>query len=146
MTKREAPTSHGLVVLTAGDVDKVLAEIDLEAALQCQADVFTAFSRGRDDSAVHAESSAAAIQTPHRLTVSSDEQTMLFMPSRVQAAGGTAAKIVSVPTGGGGDGLPASTIVMDEKTGRVKAIVNARKLTALRNACGAYGVSKDDLC
>lgn len=124
------------MVLTAGDVDKILAEIDLEAALQCQADVFTAFSLGSDAAAGQAESSATAIQTPHRLTISSEDHTMLFMPSRVRAAGGTAAKIVSVPTAGGGDGLPASTIVMDEKSGRVKAIVNARKLTALRNACG----------
>ncbi len=36
------------MVLTAGDVDKVLSEIDLEAALQCQAKVFAAFSLGSD--------------------------------------------------------------------------------------------------
>ena len=62
---------------------------------------------------------------------------MLFMPSRAADAGGTAIKIVSVPSGGGAEGLPATTLVMDETTGRVRGVVNARKLTALRNACGA---------
>jgi ornithine cyclodeaminase/alanine dehydrogenase-like protein (mu-crystallin family) len=61
---------------------------------------------------------------------------MLFMPARNADAGGTACKIVSVPTAGGEDGLPGSTIIMDEESGKVRAVVNARKLTALRNACG----------
>lgn len=141
MTKKVPTGKHSLVVLTASDVDQVLEKLDLEAALKCQADVFTAFSAPAPSSTADNDDGGAqnpavpAVQTPHRLTVSSDEQTMLFMPSRVKTAGGTAAKIVSVPTGGG-DGLPASTILMDEKTGRVKAIINARKLTALRNACG----------
>jgi hypothetical protein len=34
------------------------------------------------------------------------------------------------------DGIPATTIVLDEDTGGVKAIVNARSLTALRTAAG----------
>ena len=57
---------------------------------------------------------------------------------------GTAMKVVSVPSASAPDeikqkGLPASTIVLDEITGEVKALVNASKLTALRNAAGTYG-------
>lgn len=63
----------------------------------------------------------------------SADQTMLFMPARV--TGTTSCKIVSVPRAGA-DGLPGSTIMMDEKSGKVKAIMNARRLTALRNAAG----------
>lgn len=55
------------------------------------------------------------------------------MPGRINHR--TAIKIVSVPTAGG-DGLPGTTLVMDEETGHVRAVVNARKLTALRNAAG----------
>lgn len=58
---------------------------------------------------------------------------MLFMPGRVNHQ--TAIKIVSVPKQGG-DGLPATTLVMDEKNGNVLAVINARRLTALRNAAG----------
>ena len=52
-------------------------------------------------------------------------------------------KVVSVPSAGVPEdvkarGLPASTIVMDEHGGHVKAIVNARLLTALRNAAGEW--------
>lgn len=74
------------------------------------------------------------LQLPLRHALTSPEQTMLFMPARV--TGATTCKIVSVPKAGS-DGLPASTVVMDEKTGKVKAIMNARRLTALRNAAGS---------
>ena len=79
------------------------------------------------------------IQTQHRITLTSPTVTSLFMPSRVDpsvGAAGMTCKIVSVPTQGGTGGLPASTVVMDENTGKVRALVNARKLTALRNAAG----------
>ena len=62
--------------------------------------------------------------------------TALFMPSRVPYLG-TAIKVVSIPSlPGTGQGLPASTLVLDEGTGCVKAIVNATALTALRTAAG----------
>ena len=63
---------------------------------------------------------------------------MLFMPSRAAQAGGTACKIVSVPTSAGDGGLPATTVLMDETSGKVRAVINARRLTALRNACGEW--------
>ncbi|PIL34380.1 hypothetical protein GSI_03155 [Ganoderma sinense ZZ0214-1] len=63
------------------------------------------------------------------------------MPSRV-APTGTTMKAVAVPTATAPQdvkerGLPASTIVVDERSGGVKAMVNARNLTALRNAAGS---------
>jgi len=82
-----------------------------------------------------------------------DNHTALFMPARLgpptieltsfasevatnNTLGDTAIKVVSVPKQSGIYGLPATTLVLDEVTGGVKAVVNARKLTALRNAAG----------
>lgn len=50
-------------------------------------------------------------------------------------------KVASVPTDAApadvkARGLPASTLVLDERSGSIRAIVNARLLTALRNAAG----------
>jgi ornithine cyclodeaminase/alanine dehydrogenase-like protein (mu-crystallin family) len=62
------------------------------------------------------------------------------MPARASAQlqlGGIGVKVVSVPNGGRDGGLPATTTVFDEVTGRLRAVINARELTALRNACGA---------
>jgi hypothetical protein len=125
-----------LTILSSSDVDSVLSSLDPELALASQSSVFTSFSRPPPPVCL-AKSEVPDIQIPHRLTVLSPEMTMLFMPSRVGDAGGTGCKIVSVPSAGG-EGLPASTVVMDEKTGKVRAVINARKLTALRNACGVY--------
>ncbi len=118
-----------LTILTGAHVDEVLATLDPEAAVASQYDVFKSFS------AAASATSPAPVQTPHRITLSSEKCTSLFMPSRAREAGGMACKIVSMPKGGEG-GLPASTVLVDEETGRVRAVVNARKLTAVRNAAG----------
>jgi ornithine cyclodeaminase len=55
----------------------------------------------------------------------------------VFALGGTAVKVVCVPAESDPRGLPGTTLVLDEVTGGVKAVVNARNLTALRNAAGS---------
>jgi len=84
------------------------------------------------------------IQLPLRHVLQSPEQSMLFMPGRVNSK--TAIKIVSVPKAGS-EGLPGTTLVMDEKSGRVRAVINARKLTALRNAAGEFcGVDRVGVC
>jgi len=63
--------------------------------------------------------------------------TAVFMPSRIPDIG-TTIKVVSVPfSPDAPQGLPASTLVLDEATGRIKAIVNATALTALRTAAGS---------
>ncbi|RUS33797.1 hypothetical protein BC938DRAFT_483837 [Jimgerdemannia flammicorona] len=77
-----------------------------------------------------------ATQVPHRMTVKTDAHKVLFMPSSLQDVG-TAIKIVSVPTKGQTSGIPATTLVIDEETGEVKAVVNARALTAVRTAAGS---------
>lgn len=138
-----------LRILTGSQVDSILARLPLDPALESQANVFRALTR-QAKGVTNIQQGAASIQTPHRLTVNSDKFSMLFMPSRAptgasgQTGGGgkeqttTACKIVSVPSGSSAEGLPASTIIMDEVSGKAKALINARKLTALRNACGGY--------
>jgi len=123
-TKPAAPSTSGssLTILNASDVDRVISQLDLELALESQQKVFTAFSNGTDD-----------IQVPHRSTLTTDAQSTLVMPSRAGELVGC--KFVGVPNEGS-DGLSGTTVVLDDKTGKVKGVVNARKLTALRNACG----------
>lgn len=124
-------SSHELVVLTAGDVDKVLANLDLELALKAQQDVFSAFSTSCKRTA--SDEASPAIQIPHRSSLTTDSQRTLVMPSRAGELLGC--KFVGIPNEGSG-GLPGSTVLLDPETGRVRGLVNARKLTALRNACG----------
>lgn len=76
-----------------------------------------------------------AAQVPHRTTVQTGAHSVLFMPARLEGLA-TAIKIVSVPSRGQRDGLPATTILLDEETGEAKAVVNARALTAVRTAAG----------
>ncbi|WWD22376.1 hypothetical protein CI109_106867 [Kwoniella shandongensis] len=126
-----------LRILTSSDVDSILTTLSPQTALASQASVFTSFSQTSSSSP---SSDIPSIQTPHRITIASEGTTTLFMPSRAPTStteNTTACKIVAVPNGGGGEGLPASTIIMDESSGRVKALINARKLTALRNAAGS---------
>ncbi|KIJ19656.1 ornithine cyclodeaminase [Paxillus involutus ATCC 200175] len=114
-----------LLVLSAEDVSAVTSELKLEELEALMASVFHRLSSGSD------------YASPHRTSISMPRHTTLFMPSRVPDLG-TTIKVVSVPMSGGDkQGLPASTIVLDETTGCVKAIVNASTLTALRTASGS---------
>ncbi|KAF4596602.1 hypothetical protein EYR40_007707 [Pleurotus pulmonarius] len=115
-----------LLVLTAADVAKVVDALDVEHLESLMSKVFTTIS----------DSSTPANLSPPRTIIPTKQHKVLFMPSRMQQVG-TAIKVVSVPTGGGANGLPATTLVMDETTGAVRAVVNARSLTALRNAAGS---------
>lgn len=66
------------------------------------------------------------------------------MPSRLATAdddsdggvaGATAVKVVAVPKPHCPvPGLPATTLLMDESTGSVRAVVNAAQLTGIRTA------------
>ena len=80
-------------------------------------------------------SDGKGVDAPLRLTLKSPNFTTLFMPTRSEFDGGTSIKVGAVPNSGE-NGLPATTLVMDEQTGGVKAVVNARSLTALRTAAG----------
>lgn len=62
--------------------------------------------------------------------------TMLFMPSR--AAGITAAKIVAVPKPGKApSGIPGVTLIFDDTSGKLVAMVDASVLTPARTAAGS---------
>lgn len=77
---------------------------------------------------------------PHRTSMPTRNHTALFMPARIAyplSLSGTSIKVVSVPKSPTDlRGLPASTLVLDEDTGAVRALINATNLTALRNAAG----------
>ncbi|KAJ3899142.1 hypothetical protein F5879DRAFT_811416 [Lentinula edodes] len=114
-------------VLTGTDVRNITAELSVEFLQSLMEDVFALISSP--------ESGTAYL--PHRISIPMENHTALFMPARISTMG-TAIKVVSVPSSSDDKrGLPASTLVLDKHTGAVKAIVNARSLTALRNAAGS---------
>lgn len=113
-----------MLVLSRSDVDALIADVSPDELVQLMADVFRRVS------------GCLGVDLPHRLSVQTDSHNTLFMPSRVDTYG-TAVKVVSVPTFGGQNGLPGTTLVMDEASGGVKAVVNSRNLTAVRTAAGA---------
>ncbi|KAG6884534.1 hypothetical protein C0993_010317 [Termitomyces sp. T159_Od127] len=121
-----------LLVLSSTDVDHVLADFSPLELQNLMARVFHLISAPRG--------SPPVIDTPHRTTIHMQDHKTLFMPARVAHPHlrGTTLKAVSVPQKSSDmRGLPASTVVIDEETGAVKALVNARALTAYRNAAGS---------
>jgi ornithine cyclodeaminase/alanine dehydrogenase-like protein (mu-crystallin family) len=112
-----------LLVLTASDVERALSSLDVPALLSLMAGVFARLSDA---------------SMPARLSVPTAAHTALVMPARAPPHG-TAIKVVSVPRDpADGRGLPASTLVLDDATGGVRALINARALTAVRTAAGAH--------
>lgn len=130
------------VIIVAGkDVDCLLSDPEvLSLAIADQRQLFIDFYLANSSASQHAQ--PEPIQIPHRMTVVSAHHKVLFMPSRYAGQGETTTgttgiKVVSVPTRSGDQsGLPGTTMVLDEETGGLKGIVNSRKLTAVRNACG----------
>ena len=126
-----------LLVLTAPDVEKLIATFDPDELVDLMKQVFIALSppsKGLSGSDLQTK-----IYQPQRISIPTTNHTALFMSARWtdSTVGGTSIKTVCVPRSrGDSNGLPASTLVLDEETGAVKAIVNARSLTALRNAAG----------
>jgi ornithine cyclodeaminase len=115
-----------LLVLSGQHVSDISADIPPDDLINLMAGIFARFTL------------RSGVTSPHRTSIVNPRHNVLFMPSRVEGSG-TAIKIVSVSRSSDDDrGLPASTLVIDEDSGRVKAIVNARKLTALRNAAGMW--------
>lgn len=131
------PENRDLLVLSGTDVDKVITKFTPSDLVNLMARVFTTLATAQDDE--------TQISVPHRSTVVTTNHRVLFMPSRL-ASLGTSVKIVSVPTANAPEdvkarGLPGSTAVIDERSGEVVALVNARKLTALRNAASKWDPS-----
>ncbi|KAI0795800.1 NAD-P-binding protein [Abortiporus biennis] len=123
-----------LLVLSAKDVDKVVSKFTPNDLVNLMAQVFGSFSSMESPSPLD-------LSLPHRLNVPTINHSALFMPSRITPFG-TAMKVVSVPTVSAPPeikqkGLPGSTLLLDDETGAVKAIINASNLTALRNAAGS---------
>lgn len=117
-----------LLVLSAADVTRVATSFTPDELQMLMARVFVRLS------------SKDGIALPHRTTISTSQHTVLFMPSRLQDIG-TAIKVVSVPTSPyDSRGLPATTMVMDEESGCIQAVINAKSLTALRNAAGMFSI------
>lgn len=123
------------LVLSAGDVEWIVSDFTPRELQLLMAQVFHFLSTKR-------VVDGPPISMPHRLSFQTQNHTALFMPARIGDSafpgmpGRTAIKVVCVPQSTAAKGLPATTMVLDEITGGVKAIVNARKLTALRNAAG----------
>lgn len=121
-----------LLVLSRTDVEKVAASFstpDLEALMARVFNLLSSQHPGSDPVSYN----------PARLSFPAANHTALFMPARIahSSLSGATCKIVCVPRASHDQGgLPGSTVVLDNKTGAVKAIVNARALTALRNAAG----------
>ncbi|KAG8931563.1 hypothetical protein FRC01_001127 [Tulasnella sp. 417] len=124
-----------LLILSSSDVESVAENISPIQIINLMSKVFADLSS--DTSPGQTE---PVIQSPERTSVQTPHQTILFMPSYWHSAG-TAIKIVSVPKESAQNqrqaGLPATTAVVNAETGCVEAIVNARTLTALRNAAGS---------
>ncbi|KAH7099477.1 NAD(P)-binding protein [Auriculariales sp. MPI-PUGE-AT-0066] len=114
-----------LRVLKRTHVSEAISHLTLDDLLENQAAVFRSLSIGTN------------VQCPPRLTLALPNHTTLIMPGRILGTG-SALKVVSVPRGGDAPpGLPAATAVIDEQTGRVRALINASELTALRTAAGS---------
>ncbi|KIY74443.1 NAD-P-binding protein [Cylindrobasidium torrendii FP15055 ss-10] len=114
-----------LTVLSTADVDKVASLLTVDDLVQITRTVFAPPAN-----------SGEAPACPSRISINAPNHTALFMPARLPASsalGGTAAKIVSVTSH---IGLPASTLLFTED-GQLEAVINARKLTALRNAAAS---------
>lgn len=121
-----------LRVLNGEDVDTIVESLSPDDLVTVMRRVFSTLS------SIELTPSETQLASPARTTISSPNHATLFMPSRIAVAGGTGIKIVSVPRNDSDTGgLPATTLVLNESTGAVEAIVNARQLTAVRNAAGA---------
>ncbi|KAJ7119630.1 NAD-binding protein [Mycena epipterygia] len=122
-----------LLCLSAADVARVTSNFSPEALQSLMAHVFSVLSRS--------DAENPSSYTPARIVFPTQNHTALFMPARIaqpESLRGTSIKVVCVPTSPADPrGLPASTLVLDEDTGAVKAILNAANLTALRNAAGS---------
>ena len=116
-------------VLSKIEVAQIVSRLTISELVENQAAVFRAVSS--------TSTPELQIQCPPRLTLSLPVHSTLIMPARVTGTG-AALKVVSVPTGSDAPpGLPASTMVFDERSGALRGVVNATNLTPVRNAAGS---------
>ena len=128
-TKHLLPSHHqcvdqmALTVLSAQDVHVASNAICPEHLVSLMAKVFVR---------LHARD---RISLPHRTSITTEAYNVLFMPARIDDFSATI-KTVSVPGPNSKASVQATTLVLDEESGAVKAVVNATSLTALRTAAG----------
>lgn len=108
-----------MLILSQHDIDAIVSTIPLHSLLINQQQAFANYSTN-------------TAQCPQRTVIPTLHHNVLFMPSRGSESG-TALKVVSVPTSKQG-GLPATTMLLDEESGRVECLLNAKDLTAVRTA------------
>ena len=126
---RTSHSSMALLVLTAEHVSRITVSFTTEDLQSIVARAFFSHSHH-------------VLVSPHRASIDMSEHRALFMPARISDVG-TSIKVVSAPLlSGDKRGIPGSTLVLDEKTGATKAIINARSLTALRTAAGTSFLSR----
>ena len=129
-----------LLVLSAADVRQVVSSFSPTFLQDLMGHIFLAISHL---GGVSTSDDNSDIQTPHRTTIDMTSHTTLFMPARISSSQlsleSTSIKVVSMPRKQDDTcGLPATTLVLNEDTGVVEAVVNSRELTALRNAAGPF--------
>ncbi|EPQ29549.1 uncharacterized protein PFL1_02768 [Pseudozyma flocculosa PF-1] len=125
-----------VLIVSGKDISTLSLEIPLSSILSNQADVFRMLSL---PSAAIAPQDAA--QCPPRIGINAPHHTVLFMPA--SSEGTTSVKCVSVPKpseplpAGVPGGIPGTTLLFHTKSSRVRAVVNAAELTAIRTAAGS---------
>jgi ornithine cyclodeaminase/alanine dehydrogenase-like protein (mu-crystallin family) len=130
-----------LLVLSSTDVDRVTSAMAPEEVEHLMANVFYTLSTNSGSNSSN-PLEQSTFEAPHRIGVQAHQHKILFMPARIDSIG-TTMKAVSIPTSTAAapGGLPGTTLVFDKHTGAVKGVVNARNLTALRNAAGKLRAS-----
>ncbi|GAA5978083.1 hypothetical protein JCM5350_007390 [Sporobolomyces pararoseus] len=125
-----------LLVLSAGDVSRVTREIPASAFLAMLGSTMNAVTKQRDE-----PGTIPSIQNPQRIGTESKSHKTLYMPSRLTTSdqsSATSIKIVAAPNPDCSvPGLPATTLLMNEETGRTDSIVNASELTGIRTAAAS---------
>ncbi|GAA5948125.1 hypothetical protein JCM3765_007120 [Sporobolomyces pararoseus] len=125
-----------LLVLSAEHVSRVTRELPASAFLEMLGSTMNAVSNQRDE-----PGTVPPIQNPQRIGTESKSHKTLYMPSRLTTpdqGSATSIKIVAAPRPDCTvPGLPATTLLMNEETGRTEAIVNASELTGIRTAAAS---------
>lgn len=118
-------------ILSSADVT---AAVDMPTAIEAMRQAFAALSSG--DAVV-----------PLRLALETPGGVALFMPGHIRTSGATAAKVVTVHPGNAERDLPvihAVVLVLEAETGRLLALMDGTRLTALRTGA-AGGLAADAL-
>lgn len=113
-------------ILSSAQVDNVLAHFTVHDYLDLSRKALEALSYGQ-------------AMCPPRHVIEHKQYTSLHMPSQLK--GVIAEKIVGVPHKSSPAGLDASIIILDQVSGAVECIMNAKRLTAIRTASASLAAT-----